>query len=131
MQKLLIKSDLDILDMVDLDLSPVDRLGQADFIPFYPEIPISLVRKTIIVNRWFEGCQDLIQELSKQNKIINRVADYSQFEVQKYNIDNRLIISSSYSDKIAISEIQKSVDIRIILLDDLIITNKQLCLEWS
>lgn len=130
MNKLLIKSDLDILDLVDLSLEPVDRLGQADYIPFFPEISLAITNKVIIINRWFEDCTDLLRELSKQNKIINRVPDYDDFDLRKYSIDNRLIISST-TDTVSLTDAQKVTDIRIILLDDLIITDKRLCLEWN
>jgi hypothetical protein len=116
--------------MIDLGLQPVDRVGQADYIPYYPEMPL-VVGKTIIVNRRFEQEQENIQELSKHNKIINRVPDYLPgLEVQKYQIDD-LMMNNYESGKINITEVQKSGDIRVILLDDLILTNKRLCLEWN
>lgn len=114
---ILLRNDLDLLDLIQFHAQPVDRLSQADIISYCPNL-IGVKDKIIIVNKYYSGCERELYYLSENNKIINRLPNLADFSYQPYD-ETELDIVSTNSEEVDIT----FPKLQLVLLDDLIISN--------
>lgn len=119
---ILVNTDIDLLDAISLNKRPVDRLKLAEVIPFSKNTPMFLKNKIIVVNRYLPEELPRIKRLARTNKIINRVPEFEKELGLKPYSDIDIIALST--DTITLSELQTTSDVRIIRVDDLLISSK-------
>jgi len=112
-----VNTDIDLLEMIQFGATPVDRVLQADYLSFTPDIP-DVKNKTIILNKHFKNSENRIRKLAKNNRIINRDKLINEFELVPYDTNKFEFINLSTK------EVPWDSDkLELILLDDLIISN--------
>lgn len=119
---ILINSDIDLLDAAGLRKRPVDRIEQAQVIPYSKGISLFTVDKIIVINKYMPEELENIKLLSRSNKIINRIPEFKKD--LSYTPYPKLDILNMGEGEVSLAEIQKCKDVRIIKIDDLLISNK-------
>lgn len=115
-----VNTDIDLVEVIQMEAIPVDRIQQADCLSFTPDIP-NVKGKTIILNRHFENSEPKIEYLAKTNKIINRDKLNKNFPYEPYKEELFDIVSLSNKEVSIMSE-----ELNLILLDDLLISNRKI-----
>lgn len=120
---ILVRKDQDLLDVIQMDARPVDRVRLADIIPFYPGLP-NVTNKIIIINHYYENCDSRIIQLMKYgNRIINRVPEFKMLPVEPYDKERFDILSMTKR-----SRNWNDPELKLVLLDDLIISKTSVTL---
>ena len=122
--RLLITSCIDLLDLIDLGCTPTDREAIADVRVFTPDMPF-VRNKVLILRDYYSGSGEYIRSLSKHNTIINRNKKYEDYPVKKYSLSSDQLISTTDILE-STSDFITDPDAKVILLDDLLITNRRI-----